>query len=70
MKKIQKITWVLPVVGCLFTPAAFGQRCGKERWSVKTGTDAGASQIDLTNPQTATWGRMRRSCKRSCDMRT
>ncbi len=56
MKKIRKITWVLFVLGCLFTPAAFGQRCGKERWSVKTGTDAGASKIDLTNPQAATIG--------------
>jgi len=53
MKKIPKITWVLLVLGCLFAPAAFGQRCGKERWSVKTGTDTGASQIDLSNPQTA-----------------
>src|SRR5713226_581811 len=54
MKKIRKITWVLLVLGCLSTPAAFGQRCGKERWSVKTGTDTGASQINLSNPQTAT----------------
>jgi len=54
MKKILKIVWALFVLGCIFTPAAFGQRCGKERWSVKTGTDADASQIDLTNPQTAT----------------
>lgn len=27
------------------------QRCGKERWSVKTGTDAGATGIDLSNPK-------------------
>src|SRR5229473_1970328 len=53
MKKIRQVTWVLLVLVCLFTPAAFGQRCGKERWSVKTGTDSGASQIDLSNPQTA-----------------
>jgi hypothetical protein len=53
MKKVRKITWVLLVLGSLLTPAAFGQRCGKERWSVKTGTDAGATQIDLSNPQTA-----------------
>src|SRR5258708_10903148 len=53
MKKIRQVTWVLLVLVCLFTPAAFGQHCGKERWSVKTGTDSGASQIDLSNPQTA-----------------
>jgi hypothetical protein len=53
MKKIRKITWALLVLGCLFAPATFGQRCGKERWSVKTGTDSGASQVDLSNPQTA-----------------
>jgi hypothetical protein len=33
---------------------ALAQRCGKERWSVKTGTDAGAQQVDLANPKTAT----------------
>lgn len=54
MKILQKITWVLLVLGCLSIPPTFGQRCGRERWSVKTGTDAGANQIDLTNPQTAT----------------
>jgi len=29
-------------------------RCGVERWSIKTGTDAGAQQIDLTNPKPTT----------------
>ncbi len=29
-------------------------RCGVERWSVKTGTDADASQVDLANPKTTT----------------
>lgn len=37
----------------LFSVATFGQRCGKERWSVKTGTDSGAGQVNLANPQPA-----------------
>src|SRR5713226_3861501 len=56
MTKFLKMTLVLLVLVCFFIPTALGQRCGKERWSVKTGTDAGASQIDLTNPKTATIG--------------
>ena len=30
------------------------QRCGVERWAIKTGTDAGASQLDLQHPKNAT----------------
>lgn len=30
------------------------QRCGKERWAVKTGTDAGAGSVDLAGPQNTT----------------
>jgi hypothetical protein len=30
-----------------------GQSCGKERWSVKTGTDSDAGQVVLANPQPA-----------------
>src|SRR5216684_8168036 len=56
MTKFLKMTLVLLGLVCFFIPTALGQRCGKERWSVKTGTDAGASQIDLTNPKTATIG--------------
>jgi hypothetical protein len=33
-------------------PGSF--RCGKERWSIKTGTDQGAAQIDLTTPTQTT----------------
>jgi len=43
----------------LFCPLAapsFAQRCGKERWSVKTGTDSGVTQVDLAHPQSATIG--------------
>ena len=30
------------------------QRCGVERWAVKTGTDADVSRVDLTHPKNAT----------------
>ena len=50
---LKKIVVVSVFTG-LFTVAAFGQRCGKERWSVKTGTDSGAGGVDLANPQPAT----------------
>jgi hypothetical protein len=30
------------------------QHCGKERWAVKTGTDAGAGGVDLATPQNTT----------------
>ena len=37
-------------------PAAqlVAQHCGVERWSIKTGTDADASQVDVAHPKTAT----------------
>ena len=38
----------------LFQTLALGQRCGVERWSVKTGTDSGASQVDMGNAQPTT----------------
>src|SRR5215469_8305270 len=30
------------------------QRCGKERWAVKTGTDADAGSVNLASPQNTT----------------
>src|SRR5437867_7173073 len=39
---------VLPITQLL------AQRCGVERWAIKTGTDAGASQGDLQHPKNAT----------------
>ena len=53
MQRTLKKTLVISVFTCLFTVATFGQRCGKERWSVKTGTDSGAGQVNLANPQPA-----------------
>ncbi len=41
---------------CLFSfcyATASGQKCGKERWSVKTGTDSDAAQVQLSNTQSA-----------------
>jgi len=44
---------VLPL--CVLPPAPLAaQRCGVERWAVKTGTDAGASQVDLQHPKNTT----------------
>jgi hypothetical protein len=53
MQKFRHTVATLFALGCLVAPATFGQRCGKERWSVKTGTDSGAGQVDLSNPRTA-----------------
>ena len=36
-----------------FAVPSVAQRCGKERWSVKTGIDSGASAVGLTSPQPA-----------------
>jgi type IV secretory pathway ATPase VirB11/archaellum biosynthesis ATPase len=36
------------------TPQLWAQRCGVERWSVKTGTDADAERVDLANPKNKT----------------
>src|SRR5215467_13427709 len=36
-----------------FTLPCYAQRCGTERWSVKTGTDSGASGVGLSSPQPA-----------------
>ena len=40
--------WRLLVCCACFACAANGQRCGKERWSVKTGTDVGAAAVNLS----------------------
>lgn len=41
------------VIAILFASPAIAQRCGQERWSVKTGTDSGASQVGVANSQPA-----------------
>jgi hypothetical protein len=42
---------LLVLTGAVTTHA---QRCGVERWPVKTGTDRDVSRVDLDNPQTVT----------------
>jgi len=53
MGKIRTVSWGLLAFSFLCTGPAFGQRCGVERWSVKTGTDSDSSQVDLSSPQAA-----------------
>jgi hypothetical protein len=53
MPTIRKTAVVLFVFACFLTSTAWGQSCGTERWSVKTGTDSGAGQVGLANPQPA-----------------
>jgi hypothetical protein len=55
--KIQKTPVILLVLVSIATPA-FGQRCGVERWSVKTGTDSDAQRVDLANPRNTTIGEL------------
>ena len=53
MSKILRFAVVVCVVAGSSTSPAIGQRCGQERWSVKTGTDSGAAQVGVANPQPA-----------------
>jgi hypothetical protein len=53
----RRLAWVLCAflfVGTFPAQLAAQQHCGKERWSVKTGTDPDAGSVNLTNPQTST----------------
>ena len=45
---------LLVCAGCLSLSVQAQQHCGKERWSVKTGTDPDVASVNLSNPQTAT----------------
>jgi hypothetical protein len=49
----------LVLVGLLSLPSSADARCGKERWSVKTGTDSDAQQVDMTTQNTTTIDDMR-----------
>lgn len=53
MRRIPKTSWALLVICFACTTPTLGQRCGVERWSVKTGVDSDSSHVDLSNPQTA-----------------
>ena len=52
MRRILFTALGLSIIACCAVPIV-AQRCGKERWSVKTGTDPGAASVDLMHPQTA-----------------
>jgi hypothetical protein len=54
MRWIWKVCWSFLLLRSLCAASALAQECGTERWSVKTGTDAGATQVDVANPQPAT----------------
>ncbi|MGB7846683.1 MAG: hypothetical protein WBL63_13790 [Candidatus Acidiferrum sp.] len=54
MLRICRAVWSLLFLVGLCAASAFGQQCGVERWTVKTGTDADAAQVDLANPQSGT----------------
>jgi len=45
---------VLPVISAGIESAAIAVTCGVERWSVKTGTDADANLVNLSNTTTTT----------------
>src|ERR1700724_630527 len=49
MRKLRKISCTLLVLCSLSTTSTFAQRCGVERWSVKTGTDTDSGHVDLSN---------------------
>jgi len=49
----------LVLVGLLSLPSSADARCGKERWSVKTGTDSDAQQVDMTTQNATTIADMR-----------
>src|SRR2546426_5254069 len=52
---IKRLVRLLALLCCVASATrALAQHCGKERWSVKTGTDASAQQVDLSNPKSTT----------------
>src|SRR5882724_5225400 len=53
MRKLRKVPWTLLVLCSICTISTFGQRCGVERWSVKTGTDGDSGRVDLSSSQAA-----------------
>src|SRR5437660_12193612 len=49
---------VAALIGTISTPIQAQQHCGKERWSVKTGTDSDAGTVNLSSPQSTTIGQL------------
>jgi hypothetical protein len=53
MRKIRKAYKGLLALCLVCATPTFAQRCGVERWSVKTGVDSDSSRVDISNPQAA-----------------
>lgn len=53
MRMIGKASCALLSICFACATPSLGQRCGVERWSVKTGIDGDSSHIDISSPQTA-----------------
>ena len=52
MKRIVSIS--IFCLALVFLPSTVNAQCNSERWSIKTGTDAGASSINLNSPTSTT----------------
>src|SRR6266853_939491 len=53
MRKMRKAYRGLLALCFVCATPTFAQRCGVERWSVKTGVDSDSIHVDVSNPQTA-----------------
>jgi hypothetical protein len=53
MRRPRLLLAILFLLASTFPPQTLAQSCGKERWSVKTGSDGTAGQVALANPQPA-----------------
>lgn len=54
IRSVKRVGALLILCLLISKPEVLAQRCGVERWSVKTGTDADAHSVGLSNPQTTT----------------
>jgi len=53
MRKAGKVYRGLLALCLVWATPTLAQRCGVERWSVKTGVDSDSSRVDISNPQAA-----------------
>ena len=53
MRKMWNASWAVLSICLACSTPSLGQRCGVERWPVKTGIDGDSSHVDTSNPQTA-----------------
>ena len=52
--KFTRVAALAALIATFSVPFQAQQHCGKERWSVKTGTDTDAGNVNLSNPQNTT----------------